>query len=581
MTFAFVSSGVAWLAVVAAVAAAAALFLIRPRPPRLVVSSLVIWQRVLDEARDRSLWDRIRWWVSLGVTMTIAAALALALLRPEPAGAGAGAPARVLLVIDSSWTMLARTPAGETRWDRAIAAARARARASGGAAVCVATTAEGVVQGPTSDRTLVASALDRLRPSGAVDGAWPRVANVDAVHLFTDGARARVVPEGVTVESVFVPAANVAVTTLDVVARDSGQADVFVAVVNHARTSQTVQLVVTRGAEAIVDRSLAIAAGASARESLVVPMAGEPRFHARVTARDNAMTLDDEAAVWFSPSRPRTIAVVGTASVIPKLVAADPSFRVLSVQPEGYSQTKADIWIFDRWLPSGPPAGPSLFIDPPSSPWFGARAGEELGPVWQLGQPHAVVEGVDLAYLEVARAHAINRPSLQTIVRSEKGLPLVAIEDSPSARYVVIGVSTLDSNLASTSAFPVLIGNSIDWLGRPSIGARRAPGPVVLPLATSRLIGPDGRAWPFVKRSDRTVATLTAPGLYLADVLGSENVVAVRSGDPSNLLVSAVAEATPSSSPIAAGRPWWTLLAIAALVMVVGEWWTWQRRVTV
>ena len=57
------------------------------RPPRVLVPSLLLWRRVLDESRELTLWERIRRAVSLVVT-AIAIALALA-LAVDPAVARA------------------------------------------------------------------------------------------------------------------------------------------------------------------------------------------------------------------------------------------------------------------------------------------------------------------------------------------------------------------------------------------------------------------------------------------------------------------------------------------------------------
>ena len=57
------------------------------RPPRMLVPSLLLWQRVLDEPRELTLWERIRRAVSLVLTILIAVALALAVTRPAPRSA--------------------------------------------------------------------------------------------------------------------------------------------------------------------------------------------------------------------------------------------------------------------------------------------------------------------------------------------------------------------------------------------------------------------------------------------------------------------------------------------------------------
>ena len=93
MTFGALSAWEAWTLLAAAGALATALFFIKLRPPRILIPSLSLWQRVLGASRELTLWERIRRAVSLAVTIAIAVVLALAVLRPSRIG-GAGATAR-------------------------------------------------------------------------------------------------------------------------------------------------------------------------------------------------------------------------------------------------------------------------------------------------------------------------------------------------------------------------------------------------------------------------------------------------------------------------------------------------------
>src|SRR5262245_11395566 len=142
-----------------AAAAAAWLFFVKVRPPRIDVPSLLLWRRVLDHARELTWWERVRKAVSLVATVLVAFALALALTRPGPSvtgASGSGASVgRVLIVLDSSWSMAARSSRGGTRWSRALADAHAIAAASSGGEVALATTADGLIEAPTTDLALI------------------------------------------------------------------------------------------------------------------------------------------------------------------------------------------------------------------------------------------------------------------------------------------------------------------------------------------------------------------------------------------------------------------------------------------
>ena len=81
------------------------------------------------------------------------------------------------------------------------------------------------------------------------------------------------------------------------------------------------------------------------------------------------------------------------------------------------------------------------------------------------------------------------------------------------------------------------------------------------------------------------LADLRAPGLYLVEVGGAHSVVSVGVNSPllSNLMATHVSRDT--TRPIWSGsigdRPWSLYLTAVAFALLLGEWWTWQRRVTV
>src|SRR5262245_1606891 len=106
MTFGAMAAWQAALLIAAAGGAAIWLFLLKVRPPRVTVPSLLLWARVLSESREATLWERIRRAVSLVITAAIAIALALAVTRPSSSNRGAAAGRagsdRLLIVLDSS-----------------------------------------------------------------------------------------------------------------------------------------------------------------------------------------------------------------------------------------------------------------------------------------------------------------------------------------------------------------------------------------------------------------------------------------------------------------------------------------------
>jgi hypothetical protein len=267
------------------------------------------------------------------------------------------------------------------------------------------------------------------------------------------------------------------------------------------------------------------------------------------------------------------------------LLQRDPSVKVTFTSSAAYKPGREDVTIFDRTVPAVAPTRPALLIAPPASTWFGRPASEEKAARWVTESAHPVLAGVDPLTVEVRRAHAYTAPGLAPIASSERGMPLVSVIDEQGRRAVVIGFAIGDSNLALAPAFPVLVGNALEWLAQPSYGMLRRPGPVELPPSTSRVVGPDGAAVPLSRAGNRVVARLAKPGLYQVEAGGSNGVIGVNVGDPgvSNLQRTALPPSAVSTASTAggSGRPWWMYAVGFAFVLAAVEWWTWQRRITV
>lgn len=576
----------AWTLLAAAIAAAVWLFLLKLRPPRMFVPSLLLWQRVLDETRELTLWERIRRAVSLVVTVLLAALLAFAISGPSRRKIGVtGSTTRMLIVLDSSPSMLARTNTGETRWDRAVAEAH-RLAASTAGEVAVATTGEGLIEGPTSDRALIDASLDRITPTASEAIFWPRAVLSEEVHLITDGAIDRPVGADITLHSVFESAPNVAITAFDVrrALKPDHAADAYLEVANYARSAQQVRLQLRRGSTAVLDRTVAMGAGETLRQVIPLGHGADASLRARVDAKGNALDIDDEAFGWMERPRPLSLAIVGENTTwLTKFFEGDPTVRLTSTMPAEYSSTvdRADVVIFDRWMPEKASPRPALYFSPPS----GRNPLGEDHPRWESAGSHPVLRGVDPFTLTIERARGYRWPHLQPVVTSTRGTPLVYVGQSPH-RTILVTFGPQESNLTAAPAFPVLIGNALEWLttGAGPTGSRR-PGLVTFDATTSAVTGPDDDRVPLTRLSGGVTAILRTPGLYVAHDGSARTTFAVNAGEPqlSNLIQTKLGTLRDARN-VASGapaRPWWLYCAVVALALAVLEWWTWNRRVTV
>jgi hypothetical protein len=614
VTFGAMAAWQAWLLLAGAAALAAALFLIKLRPPRLLIPSILVWTRVLDDVRQQTLWERIRRAVSLIATVIIALALALAVVRPgRVADGGTRAAGRLLVVLDASWSMEAGTRRGETRWERAVAEARRLFTSSSGAEMALATTADGLIEGPTTDLALIETALERSQPGGGEASAWPRLAGATAVHFITDGATARPLDPAVVVHSVFEPAPNVGITALEV--RPSltpGNAgDAYLEIGNFA-PAQKVRVRINRGATEVLSREFDAAPSELLRQVLPIPRGGDPALTVRIDAPENALATDDEAFAWVVRARPLVVTVVGTQTQwLRAAFERDPDVRATFLDPAAYTAmpatatARADVIIFDRWAPPAAPANPALFFAPPAgTPWLLAPADaassrstpDERAPKWEIPGSHPVVQGVDPFTLTVDRARSYSAPSLVPVAQSAQGTPLVYVSESPDTRLVVVTFSINESNLSAAPGFPVLLGNAVDWLARPVLFASQAgdadlahrvqrPGLTAFAGVVTKVTGPASSDVPLTRVGQTAFARIRVPGIYTAEGGGTRSTFAVNIADPQ--LSNLTRTPPPTSGRVltvaagASGAPWWVYCAAAAFALALAEWWTWQRRITV
>lgn len=581
----------AWMLVAAAAAAAGALFLVKVRPPRVVVPTLLLWTRVLSDPREQTLWERIRRAVSLVLTIAIALALGFAATRPtriraatvtEPSRAG-----RVLVVLDSSLSMLAKTRGGERRWDRALAEARRIAAGGAGGEIAIATTTNGIVEGPTTDLAAIDAALDRLEPEGGAASGWPRLSGAD-VHFLTDGAVARPADPDVEVHSVYERADNAGILAFDIRPPLDGTTDdeAYLEIGNFG-AAQNVRLVVTRGAVTLVDRRIDMPADQTLRQVLRLPRSGEPGVRARIEARHDALESDNEAFGWIDAADPIAVTIVGSQTnwLAPALASA--GVRATFVSPADYRPGKADVLLFDRWAPEKAPTTPAVFIAPSGAPWLGSNGDRvEPRPQWTTAAAHPLLAGVDPLTFSIERARIYQPEQFAPIARSVAATPLLWTIDSPDrARQVVLAFGPADSNLAAAAAFPVLLGNALEWLARPAPAGARHLGHTTFDRSVTRLKGPRDSDVPLMDLPNERLAILREPGLYTASAASSRATFAVNIVNPdvSNLAKSVLSR-EQSAAVVGAGmspRPWWVYLLALAFAAVLLEWWTWLRRITV
>jgi hypothetical protein len=589
------------------------LYWLKPPPRRVVVPSTLLWDRLLKEKKRNTFLDRLRWLLSLLLALTIGLSVAAGVGRPELSSPSQDIR-NIMVVIDNSATMATLTADGFTRWEHAVAhAGRFLRQGSASGKFLILDTSGQAPPGEPGDRRSALEVLTGLTVSLGGAPEFPDLPELDAeIFFISDGVMVDGAPPEATLISVFEPAHNVGITAFEIEALPSEPTryHAFVQMKNASPVAKQVTLRLSGAVEGGIRDTLTLQADETQARFIDLSGFGRGPVRAVVTADADAFSADDYA-YGFLPIRTQTrVALITPGSLYLENVLADePRLSLEVIRPSQYNPSvSADVYIFDRFAPPQAPGGPSLLFLPPDAGWL-SRTLDVVevpeAPAWNPAHP--VLRFVALEDLRIDRAARIGVPadrdaqassagepgggSVSEVVVGNRSLPLVLVSDQAD-RIVRVSFALEDSNFALQPGFPIFLANTLGWLMDEQVALARAPGRVEVPLPSAAVTDLEGNgvvAWPL---SDRTVFQADQPGLYTVVAAGDRRLrvaVNLASVERSSVNDSGLAssEITAAGTTVLAGAEpgpsdeLWIFLLLLALVLVVVEWVTYHRRVTV
>lgn len=572
------------------------LYWLRPPPQRVVVPSTIIWTLVLKERKRRS--DFWRWLVSLLVALAVGLALAAALGRPE-IEALSGKARRIAVVVDDSPTMGARTASGETRFDRARQVARGLlTEGSAASEYLVTDTAGRLVGAEFGSRRTALERLEGLRVSLNEPSAFPAADPIlfsdpdTEVYFVTDGVMVREAPAGVRVVSVFQPVDNVGITAFDLrpVPAEPNRFEAFLELTNHSAERKRVALRVDGASGQTIQRAVSLAAGQVLGESFELDGFSAGPVRVLIDALDDGFELDNVAYAYLgSPRRARVVLVSAGNDYLETLLRLDPRVSLERI-PAGEipeSATPPDLFVFDRVAPAAPPSAPALLIHPGAASWLPVPSGREIENLSLAGtaRAHPLMEHVDLGDVVVERAALVSRGRYQVVAGSDEE-PLILASESP-VRFAILTFALEDSNLPFQSSFPVFLSNAVSWLSGTEVVASSL-GTVAVAVESGVVTDIEGQAVAARASAGRTSFSPEAPGLYAVkgferELMVSANLLTPRISAVNDSALEGAEPGMPSSESRGsqARGELWVGLVLFALALLLLEWWTYHRRMTV
>ena len=316
---------------------------------------------------------------------------------------------------------------------------------------------------------------------------------------------------------------------------------------------------------------------------------------------EDDLDADDRGAVLVLPPRAPRIQLVTEGNIFLKnALKTIPGVDVIEVSgkpEEGAKEEAFDVIVYDGVDPApSRRARASLYFGtvPP-----GGRVkvkGELDAPLFGDGdwnETHPVNRYADFSSLFVNKALEVALPEDAVVLLESKAGPLIAAFEERNAKAVAVFFDVRNSDWPFQVSFPIFLSNAIFWLyGAGDTGAEgvwwHAGEPITLHAGRGRMATPSGRTERVrgAKGESASFSRTEEAGLYAFDA-GAQG----RKRYPVNLIAPAESDATPVTEIDLPGervtalasedvvyREYWPWLIVAALLVLLIEWWIYHRR---
>lgn len=590
------------------------LYMLKLRRKDVLVSSTLLWHRLLRDREANAPWQRLRRNLLLFLQLVILGLLTLALARPfiaAPAFAGGS----VVILLDASASMQARDVA-PTRFDAALRNAREIVATLGPGDTATLISVEPhprVLASETSDGALLRRALQDAAPSsGSAD--WEAAFALAAAGLAGVGeAQGIIISDGAVPEHLpalpgevrFIGvgggAENLAITALATRVGPSG-AQAFLRVTNFGNADAETLVEFSADGTLFDARHLAVPARAAVDVTLTDLPYDMQILQASLSLED-ALSLDNTAwSVVVPPASGRVLFVSSGNLFLERALGLLPEIELTRLAPDQpLPREPYDLVVYDG-VTANVPAGGNLWLIGPPAPVEGLLL--DVGDLFTATQITRVAEEdpllryVDLDNVHVLQAREVELPPGARVLVEAQGGPLLFVVERPDRRLAVWTFNLHDSDLPLQIAFPVLTANLAGWL-MPQGAARFPPtirpgDPVSIPLdpeaAEALVTNPQGLRQPFRAGEEIPVFAATEYlGIYQVEQVAGSGELLQQTAFAVNLFDEAESDVMPREV-VQVGqaevttvrgeegrREFWPWLAAAALCVMAAEWWAYQR----
>ncbi len=589
----------------AAIAVVLSLYTVRWRLPQRIVGTTALWHRVTSSRRGAGRLGAFEHLLSMLLQLAIALALVIAVGQPR-LGCQAEGGRQVVLVLDRSASMGTQERV-ETRLETARRRAISRLESAAATDELSLVLAGGepevaipLGRDPVGLRLAITRAQLRAGPgrlAEAVERACGLVAGGGQSRLvvITDGAEPLGDCPSSTIEPILIggPRPNVGVTAFGtgISPHDPLHASAFVQVMNSWRSDVQAELRVDLDGKLMQVAPLTLKAGETVQRTFNgIPLSGAGQLEARLSKivftdkGEDALHEDDRAFTVIARRAVIPIDLIGTSEPLRLVLAANPRYLV-TARPslegaQGAVQVVAG--------PVGPLAGSGryLLVDP-SGKSLPFQIGDVVTDpqITAMNQDHPILRRVVFSDVSIEEARRVKLPASATaVVEAPMATPLVFAEVNGTQRIAGLTFDLTRSNLPLRVGFPVLIYNMIDWLLQTATAADEDVTRI-RSSATLQVSRPSGKPQRIEPQDGVVEVDPYEAGFYSFASLDGKvlRTFGISVASPQETQIQ------PRTQPTSIGRPTGTLrdreistwMWLAALALLLLEWLSYHRRVTV
>jgi hypothetical protein len=332
----------------------------------------------------------------------------------------------------------------------------------------------------------------------------------------------------------------------------------------------------------------------------------EARLVAPNSRQLDAFPLDDQAKALLPKLKKMRVLLVSAGNLfLEGALLLDENVIMKRIGPTEYSKTLLkdyDAVVFDGFYPQEAPQLHTLLLNPPMQGGpFEVSARVDAPLINEIATSHPVMRWITLKDVNISTSALFKRKPGDVALASSFRRPLLIARENQGQKLVAFGFDSRSSDLPLRVAFPMLVVNTFQWFAGDHLGqitTYQSGHTWRVPLGQTRSKGPQGEAAitdPHGKKARAPVHAGHAIihgrhiGLYQLKYGGDTHrlVANLASADESNIAPQPVLTIQgqrlikPRLVKASMHRRIWIYLLLAALLLSLVEWLTYNRRLTV